>query len=314
MRVHLIVDFQYNYYRNKFSFERTSSYGHSKRLSSIIDGEEVDTTYMYMTLKDIESYRKMWETNRDGSMNEVTVSIAADSKSDRKEMDTEYKSNRGGKLDSDDYESIERTLETLNEVGYNVYKREGWEADDIIRGLVQNFEDSFDVTIIHTNDSDILVNLGPKVAVARFKSSLRKHVLITEQTFSEIMGAEFKCEMPLNTILLYKSLVGDKSDKVAGVKGFGPKAFDKLIDILSEMHDIEYFRNLKYKENTEKCLKECYDIGRLSDIQFEEAMHSFDLVKYKELEFVNFNTPVQKDSNDSRAKAYLKYEMKTLIV
>lgn len=313
MRIHLIIDFQYNFYRNKSSFDRRLAMGRASRLSSVVDGEVVDTTYMYLTLKDIESYRKTWLLNKDKTENEVYVSLAVDSKTDRKDMDGDYKSNRDHKLDESDYESINRTIETLRQVGYNIYKEEGCEADDLIRGLVRKFEDDFDLTVIYTNDSDILVNLGPKVVVVRFKSNLKKHVIITENTFSALMGEEFKCDMPLNSIMLFKSLVGDKSDAVKGVKGFGPKAYDKLIDTLREIHGADYFENLKYSENTEKCLNECHAIGRLSDFQLEEALHSFSLVKYKELDFNYLKTPLKADTDFTREKAYMRYAMKSLL-
>lgn len=313
MKIHLIIDFQYNYYRNKSSFVRRAQKFGAKRLSAVVDGEVVDTTYMYLTLKDIESYRKQYLINKDGTVNDVIVSIAVDSKTDRKDIDTEYKSNRSGRLDSDDFMSIDRTVEALANAGYNIYKKETYEADDLIRGLVQKYENDFDLTIIHTNDSDILVNLSPKVAIARFKSSLKKHVIITEDNFSTIMGDEFKCDMPLNCIMLYKSLVGDKSDKVKGVSGFGVKAFDRLVWNLREQYGNLYFLDMKYADYTEQVLKDLHICGKLTDTQFEDAMHSFSLVRHKELDLNELEEPIQKDSYESRKLAYSKYEMVSLI-
>lgn len=312
MRIHLIIDFQYNYYRNKSSFDRRAQRFGTKRLSSIVNGIEVDTTYMYLTLKDIESYRKQYLLNKDGTLNDIVVSIAVDSKTDRKEMDAEYKSNRAGRLDSDDFNSINMTVKTLKEAGYNIYKKDSYEADDLIRGLVQKYEKNFDLTIIHTNDSDILVNLSSKVAIARFKSSLKKHVLITENNFSNIMGDEFKCDMPLNCIMLYKCLVGDKSDKVKGVSGFGVKAFDKLIWSLRENYGDSYFLEMKYADYTEQVLKDLHTYGKLSDGQFEEAMHSFSLVRPKDIDLSEIAEPIKNDTYETRQKAYGKYEMKSL--
>lgn len=313
MRIHLIIDFQYNYYRNKSSFDRRAEKFGAKRLSAVVDGQEVDTTYMYLTLKDIESYRKQYLTNRDGTQNEVVVSIAVDSKTDRKEMDSEYKSNRAGRLGSEDFNSIDMTVTTLEEAGYNIYKKETYEADDLIRGLVQKYENDFDLTIIHTNDSDILVNLSNKVAVARFKSSLKKHVLITENNFSELMSAEFKCEMPLNCIILYKCLVGDKSDRVKGVSGFGVKAFDKLIWYLDENHGADYFLEMKYADYTEQVLKDLNTCGKLTDEQLAEALHSFMLVRHKDMDLSELAQPLKLDTYETRRKAYSKYEMISLI-
>lgn len=305
----MVVDFQYNYYRNKFSYE----HGYArKRLSSVVDGVEVDTTYMYMTLKDIESYRESLLVNKDGTTNEVYVSIVADSKhTERKELDKDYKSNRGGKLDADDFESIERTLNTLRNIGYNVYKEDGYEADDLIRELVLKTKDSFDLTIIYTNDSDVLVNLDDTVGVNRFKSNLRKHTLITKDNFSQIMGAEFKCDMPYNCIMLYKCLVGDKSDKIAGVKGFGVKAFDRAVAIIRENVGDAAFEKMTDAEYVDAALVFLANCGRLSDIQIEEARHSLQLVQFKSFEG-ELKEPELLDNDEKRHTEYGKYSMFSL--
>lgn len=314
MRIHLIIDFQYNYYRNKCSFDVRERQGRGKRLSSTINGEVIDTTYMYLTLKDIESYRKHYLTSSDGTCNEVVVSIAADSKSvERKEQDSEYKSNRGGRLDDIDFVNIERTLEVLKNVGYNVYKEDGYEADDIIRSLVLKYENDFDLTIIHTNDSDILVNLSNKVGVARFKSNIKTHLIITPMNFSKLMGEEFKCQMPYNCIVLYKSLVGDKSDKIKGATRFGIKAFDKAVDYLTSTYGESYFYDMSNPEKVEKTLKTLELNSFLSESQLEEAFHSLNLVKYKYLDFEKLKTPVKADSQESRQQEYGKYAMFSLV-
>lgn len=306
----MVVDFQYNYYRNKFSYE----HGYSRsRLSSVVDGVEVDTTYMYMTLKDIEAYRKGLLENKDGTTNEVCVSIVADSKhTERKELDKDYKSNRGGKLDSEDFKSIERTLNVLRNVGYNVYKEDGYEADDLIRELVLKTKNDFDLTIIYTNDSDVLVNLDDTVGVNRFKSNLRKHILITKNNFSDVMRAEFKCDMPYNCIMLYKCLVGDKSDKIAGVKGFGVKAFDKAVGIIREFVGDAAFEKLTDAEYVDAALVFLANSGKLSDIQLEEARHSLQLVQFKSFEG-DLKEPELLDTDEKREAEYSKYSMFSLL-
>ena len=42
--------------------------------------------------------------------------------------------------------------------------------------------------------------------------------------------------VPYNSILLFKMIRGDKSDNIVGVKGVGPKAYNKFI---SQMTDEE---------------------------------------------------------------------------
>lgn len=75
----------------------------------------------------------------------------------------------------------------------------GYEADDIIAKLVKQIE----VEHIHTNDADL-----------------------------QALGIPTDREKPLpcepHLIRTYKTLVGDPSDKIPGVKGFGPKSWEQL--------------------------------------------------------------------------------------
>lgn len=324
MRIHLIVDFQYNYYRNKCSYERQMAYRGAKRLSCVLDGKEVDTTYPYLVLKDIERYRKMFVNGIDDSNNifqddplvdnEVTVSIAADSKIvTRKETSAEYKSNRSGRLDESDFEAIDRTLEILSNVGYNVYRLDGFEADDIIRNLVLRYKDDYDITVIFSNDADILVNVDDNVVVERFKSSERKHTLITKDTFSENLSKEYKCNMPYNCIALYKCLVGDKSDKISGVRGFGPAAFDKAVYAIESRFGSDYFVDLS--NNYDKLvdtLNFLVSTGNLKPDKLHEALLSLELVLYKVIND-GLKKPEKMDNDELRVKEYSRYAMFSLL-
>ena len=46
----------------------------------------------------------------------------------------------------------------LNEAGHNTYRYDGYEADDLVTYLAQNYKDVFDYTIIYTPDKDLKVN------------------------------------------------------------------------------------------------------------------------------------------------------------
>ena len=62
-----------------------------------------------------------------------------------------------------------------------------------------------------------------------------------------------KFKMSPNNFILYKTLMGDNSDKVAGIKGLGPKKLYKLFPELSErdltLDDIYLICESRYKEN-----------------------------------------------------------------
>lgn len=312
--MHVIVDFQYNYYRHKFQIES----GKIRRMSCTVNGEEIDTTGAYLTLKDIEDYRKVWE---DLGF-EVTLSVCFDSKSERKEEDKEYKSNRN-KLTSYDVESVDLAQKILTDAGYNIYKEHGKEADDLVYGLVAKYKDNFDITLIYTVDADLLVSLDANVGVCRYKSSLRKHVMIKPNNFSKIMGDEYKCRMPYNTILLYKCLCGDKSDKIKGVHGFGPSSYNKFLDVIDNYNAASMEKNDGIKDESYIDYQELTDyhkveniLDRFSDYLGEkavaEAKECLGLILPRETEATDVK-PIKRDSIETRQNAYLPYLMKSLI-
>lgn len=85
----------------------------------------------------------------------------------------------------------------------------GYEADDVIATLAR---DSSDNIVIDSNDADFLALVNERVKVQR----------------DPLEGVEAQF------IRLYKTLVGDKSDNIKGVKGFGEKAWKELLP--SECH------------------------------------------------------------------------------
>lgn len=88
----------------------------------------------------------------------------------------------------------------------------GWEADDVIGALVHRFasrKDPIKVTV-HTNDLDYW-----------------QLMQYSNVTIDGIQPESIpNCEP--HHIPLYKALVGDKSDNIIGVSGFGPKSWNAL--------------------------------------------------------------------------------------
>lgn len=244
MKLHVIVDFMYLYYKYVFTYR-------SGRLRSLtapmmVDGikRNLDISMIYYPLKEIEDIRRRWET----AGHDVTMSICFDSKSDRAEEDADYKAHRENKLDDDDFANVDMIREKVIQAGYNVYKEPGVEADDLVTSLVNRYKREFNFTLIYTPDADILVNLQPGVGVMRYKSKTGYHT-VSHENMCEVLGEELKCTMPYNAILLFKCTSGDKSDGIKGVSGFGPAAFTKYVDALEdEGVDFERLTDLDYLE------------------------------------------------------------------
>jgi hypothetical protein len=89
---------------------------------------------------------------------------------------------------------------------------DGWEADDVIAALVHRFasrKDPIKVTV-YTNDLDYW-----------------QLMQYSNVTIDGIKPSGVPNCAP-HHIPLYKALVGDKSDNIIGVKGFGPKSWNQL--------------------------------------------------------------------------------------
>lgn len=310
MKIHLIVDYQYLYYRYKFAVERgvvpnlTSQADFFWGIEGINAGEVFDVSELYYSLKDIEGFRKKFADEH-----EVTLSICFDSKSKRKEESSDYKSNRHSSLVDLDRAKISLAKQILTSAGYNTYQLDGCEADDLVYTLVQKHKDDFDITYIYTPDLDLCVNISSdnKVVLQRYKWN-KGYQLINAANFSSLMLSELKCNIPFNCILLYKATVGDKSDNIPGIKGFGPKAFNTLLQNFPL--DSRGYENMVNPENVRG-----YILNYLSRLHSEDkvksALDSLQLVSPLQVDDLS-GLIVSGDTQDKRVEIYTKIGMPSL--
>ena len=309
MNIHVIFDFQFLYYKYKFQIES----GRMKRLTTPVEScgvvVEKDISQIYYALREIENIRKKLENIG----NNVTVSVCFDSKTSRTELGSksskEYKANREKKLNEEDFNNIALVRDILNRAGYNTYKLDGVEADDIVHNLVNKYSEEFDYTVIVTCDLDLGINIRPKVGLYRFKST-GGYTSIDETSFKRIVGAELKCDIPYNAIMLYKCTVGDKSDNIPGINKFGPVAFNRMINHLNYIGYTKWERCTDYRE-VQSILDKLEDY--LSENALKQARESLSLVRPMELTNDEVPRPTKQSSLELREQAYMKYNMKSLI-
>lgn len=321
MVIHLIVDYSFLYYKYKFQLDS----GKMRRLTAPIDWKgaviEKDISQIYYSLKEIEGFRRRFEN----AGYDVFISVCFDMPSDRRkkllakfggeEAANKYKSNRVKKLTEEDFENIQFVQRLLDDAGYNTYRIDEFESDDIIANLISTYGDAFDFNIIYTPDLDLLAHIGTNVSACRYKA-MRGYTDVSMRNFQEYLESELKCQMPYNALILYKTTVGDKSDCIDGIRKFGQKAFDKLVDKLnSEGQD---WSELRDYDNVEKLLDRLISKGYFTEEQGKQAKLSLLLVR--PLEFKNDDGSVielaqpNKHSNkDLRSQAYMKYAMKSLV-
>lgn len=151
----------------------------------------------------------------------------------RLEMYPEYKGTRKTDADRTEEEKafyhglIEQAnilVDALPNVGVKTLKLMGWEADDLIYGLIKqsaNVRDDVDNKfIIMSTDEDFLQLVDKNVSVY----SPIKGIFYTYDNFEELFGCR-----PENFIS-YKILKGDSSDNINGINGIGDKTGKKLVN------------------------------------------------------------------------------------
>ena len=110
----------------------------------------------------------------------------------------------------------------LNAMGIKYFELEGYEADDIIGTFAKRVDENKDYTAtIISSDKDLLQLISDDVEVKLLKP--KDYIRMNKEVFYETYGLE-----PIRMIDL-KSLMGDASDNIPGVKGIGEKTAIKLL-------------------------------------------------------------------------------------
>jgi 5'-3' exonuclease len=308
MNLHIIVDFMHIYYKYFFQYKE----GKLGRLSAPIDWNgtviEKDTTLIYHPLRDIESIRRDLE-NRG---HDVTLSVCFDMPSHRKDEGVaggdEYKSGRQKNLRDEDHQNIRFIEEMLQSAGYNTYRFDGYEADDIVNKLVREYSNDFDYTIIYTNDKDLLININSKVGAMRFKQ-YKGYTQVDINNYETYLENEFGVFIPYNSLGLYLSSAGDNADHIKGIKGFGKAAFKKLITKVAAKNEIDWTKCGDYDELA-KIIPLCEEF--LTAEQYTQLQQSFALVANLEI-LEDLKAPTSKSTKILREKTYMPYKMISLI-
>lgn len=160
------------------------------------------------------------------------------SANNRKNIIPEYKSGRDTQriTNWDAFEDLEeehdakitqivRLVQYLKTLPIKTLSIDKVEADDIIAYLCNKIpSDSKDKIFIVSSDKDFLQLVNQNVIVYR---PMEKE-FYTEQTVLE------KYSIPSQNFIIYKTLLGDNSDKIKGVKGLGSKGILKKFPELAE--------------------------------------------------------------------------------
>lgn len=176
----------------------------------------------------------------------------------RREIFPGYKGNRTPPAE-DMFAGLELMREILNHSNATQIEVPGWEADDVIATLAHRYCPKYALKI-RTNDLDYYQLL-----------------VLPNLSLPEVRPPEFAAKY----IPLYKTMVGDPSDNIPGLPGFGPKSFLALRPYWDDM--IEAFqlqrwstlRNLPVKPKQKALLSDEDTIEQL--FSFWRIVHMFEV-------------------------------------
>ena len=150
-------------------------------------------------------------------------------KINRKKMPTEL---------SSQFTLIKEVLDAFNII---YLEKDGFEADDILAGIVNSIKDEFNQIIIVTGDKDILQLVSGNIKVMALKKGITDTVIFDRLKVEEKFGVK-----PENMKDLL-ALMGDSSDNIPGVPGIGPKTARLLVKKYGCLEEI--YKNINKVDN-----------------------------------------------------------------
>ena len=161
------------------------------------------------------------------------LSIVLDTKGKtfRHKMYDDYKATRKP-MPEDLSEQIQPLYSIIEKLKIPMYKKEGFEADDIIGTMSEYYTGKNIDVYIYSSDKDLMQLVNDNVFVfSPGNSFVKSKIYNKEEVYS-------KWDVFPEQIIDYLSLLGDVSDNIPGVRGIGKKTASKL------MHEFNNFENL----------------------------------------------------------------------
>lgn len=191
-------------------------------------------------------------TSVEGVPTEIIFAGESRKKLDRSKLDTNYKSQRIP-VKNDIFKHFRTIMaEVLNDMGTDILARDGAEADDVIASVVGYVCNKCECKVpcgdcdrrkkyktdvfIFSNDRD----LNQLLSYDRCYIYRSPGIFYTKEEFI----SEFK--FPPSKFDIYKAMVGDKSDNIAGINGFGPvKATNYILEGILPVEEPEFVKSLR---------------------------------------------------------------------
>ena len=161
---------------------------------------------------------------RECQPDEVAVAFDLRAPTFRHKMYDGYKATRH-KMPEELAQQMPVIKQLLTDLGYRVVTAEGWEADDILGTLAAACDARKDDCFLATGDRDSLQLVSATTTVLLATTALGKSKTVT----MDLEAVREKYGLEPKQLIEVKSLMGDTSDNIPGVKGIGEKTATSLI-------------------------------------------------------------------------------------
>lgn len=204
----------------------------------LVNSKGIWTGPVYMFLKSIKGLQEKFKPN--STWVTWDKKLIYPSTNFRKKLAPEtYKQNRDDEKSKLIHEQHDELAKWLTVLGVKQIYPGVLEADDIISWLTR---EKLTTTIIVSVDKDLLQLVDSNI---HYYNPIKKK-LITPENFVEEVGVE------INEYNHYKALLGDKSDNVEGIQGYGiqkssklcKEGYDGIINTLSDEDKAKFDKNL----------------------------------------------------------------------
>ena len=241
----------------------------SRKKAIVIDGNSLMFRAFFATYKQLEYYKKnnipytnalrtmsIMINNLINQDNYDYAVIAFDHRGgseSRKEKLDGYKGNRK-KTPVELIPQIDMIKNMSSYIGFNVFCESGIEADDVVGSVAKLLSDNNIYVDIISSDRDLLQLVNNYTNVTLLKNGSSDNITNTIDNFSNLNNG-----LNPSQIVDFKSLAGDTSDSIPGVKGIGEKTAIDLIIKYGSLEEI--YKNIDQIES--KSIKEKLLSGRI---------------------------------------------------
>jgi DNA polymerase I len=215
----------------------------------------------------------------------VAVFDGPDNKQKRTEIYKEYKAHRKG-MPEDLFPQLEKALQFCEIAAIPHLSVPGVEADDVMGSIAKWAAHKGTEIFLCTSDKDLCQLISDKIFVI---NPYKENLLIDKKTTKELFGVYPE------QMVDYLALVGDASDNIPGLEGFGPKtaaqllnAFDSLDALLKHPEKVGGKKGETLKEERETALLSRRLATIDTDVDFPKKESFFKLTPPDEERLVSF--------------------------